>query len=84
MKLFKPKGCNKCSNTGFFGRLPIFEFLPIDTQIREKLVEGISEAQLRTMARQKGYGGLLESGIMKIKEGLTTPEEVLGVTFLED
>ncbi|MDD5459520.1 MAG: ATPase, T2SS/T4P/T4SS family [Phycisphaerae bacterium] len=84
MKLFKPKGCNKCSNTGFLGRLPIFEFLPIDTQIREKLVEGVSEAQIRTLARQKGYGGLLESGIMKIKAGLTTPEEVLGVTFLED
>ena len=84
MKLFKPKGCSKCSNAGFMGRLPIFEFLPMDTEIREKLVEGISEAKLRKMAREKGYGGLLESGILKIKEGLTTPEEVLGVTFLED
>jgi len=78
------KGCKKCSGSGYFGRLPIFEFLTMDNQIREKIIAGASEMQIRATARQKGYGGLLESGVSKILQGLTTAEEVLSVTFTED
>jgi type IV pilus assembly protein PilB len=81
---FHGRGCNVCRETGYWGRLPIFEFLVIDNEIREKIIAGASEAQIRAMARQKGYGGLLESGVSKILQGLTTAEEVLGVTFTED
>jgi len=79
----KGKGCTACGNTGYMGRLPVFEFLSLDNDIREAIVSGANEAQLRQMARSKGYTGLLESGVSKIKQGLTTPEEVLGVTFTE-
>ncbi|HUT28265.1 MAG TPA: hypothetical protein VMX13_00625, partial [Sedimentisphaerales bacterium] len=77
-------GCNACAKTGYLGRLPIFEFLVIDNDMREKLTAGGTESQLRAIAREKGYGGLLESGVSKIMQGLTTAEEVLRVAFTEN
>jgi len=73
------RGCNACGGTGYHGRLPIFEFLPIDNEISEKIIAGESESQIRAAARQKGYGGLLESGVSKMRQGLTTAKEVLSV-----
>lgn len=78
------RGCKTCAGTGYLGRLPIFEFLVMDSDIREKLVSGANESQIRAMSRQKGYGGLLESGVSNMLKGLTTAEEVLSVTFMED
>ena len=78
------KGCPDCSGIGYLGRLPVFEFLPIDNEISEKVVEGATEAQIRALARQKGYDSLMGSGINKMKQGLTTPEEILRITFSED
>jgi len=73
------RGCSNCGGTGYRGRLPIFEFLPIDHEISEMIIAGASESQIRAAARRKGYGGLLESGVSKIWQGLTTAEEVLSV-----
>ena len=78
------KGCNACGNTGYHGRLPIFEFLVMDHEMRDLVTATATEAQLRAAARKKGYGGLLESGVTKMLQGLTTAEEVLGVTFSDD
>jgi type IV pilus assembly protein PilB len=78
------KGCKTCGETGYFGRLPIFEFLVMDNEVREKVTAGASEAQIRALARQKGYGGLLDSGVNNILQGLTTAEEVLSTTFAEN
>lgn len=78
------KGCNMCGDTGCLGRLPIFEFLVIDTDMRDLLINRASESEIRAMARKQGYGGLLESGVSKMLQGLTTAEEVLRVTFTED
>ncbi len=80
---YRAKGCNDCEGTGYWGRLPVFEFLVIDNDIREKLTVGASESQIRDMAHKKGYGGLLESGVRKMSQGLTTAEEVLSATFTE-
>lgn len=78
------KGCNLCGNTGCMGRLPIFEFLVMDNEMRDKLVNRATESEVRALSRQKGYGGLLSSGVSKMLQGLTTAEEVLRVTFTED
>jgi type IV pilus assembly protein PilB len=83
-KFYQGKGCSACSGTGYSGRLPIFEFLVIDNEMREKLVGRGSEPEIRAMARQQGYGGLLESGVSKALQGLTTTEEVLRVAFTEN
>jgi type IV pilus assembly protein PilB len=81
---YHAKGCNSCGGTGYYGRLPIFEFLVMDNQIRHLLVEGADETQIRAAARKKGYGGLLQSGVTNMLKGLTTAEEVLSATFTED
>jgi len=82
---YQGKGCNACGGTGYAGRLPIFEFLVMEKDIRDKLIAGGgNEAKIRQMARQKGYGGLFESGVSKILQGLTTAEEVLRVTYTEE
>jgi len=78
------RGCNNCGGTGYLGRLPIFEFLVTDNDIREKIITGATEAQIREASCQKGYGGLLESGVNNMLQGLTTAEEVLSVTFTEN
>jgi len=78
------KGCSACGNTGYHGRLPIFEFLVMDHEMRDLVTATANEAQLRAASRKKGYGGLLESGVTKMLQGLTTAEEVLGVTFSDD
>jgi len=77
-------GCGACGKTGYLGRLPIFEFLVMDRDMREAVTAGADEAKLRAMARKSGYGGLLESGVAKMLAGQTTAEEVLSVTFSED
>ncbi len=78
------KGCNVCNNLGYKGRLPIFEFLVMDAEIREMVISGKNERQIRALSRKKGYGGLLESGISNLMKGLTTADEVLATTFSED
>lgn len=75
---YRGRGCKTCEGTGFVGRLPIFEFLPTDDDMRRKLLACADESQIRALARRKGYGGLFEDGISKILQGLTTVEEVLG------
>ncbi|MHC4192670.1 MAG: GspE/PulE family protein [Planctomycetota bacterium] len=83
-KFYRGKGCSACSGTGYSGRLPVFEFLVIDSEMRDKLAGRGNEPEIRAMARQKGYGGLLESGVGKVLQGLTTTDEVLRVAFTEN
>ncbi len=80
---YKGRGCPACGGTGYLGRLPIFEFLGVDNKISEMIVSGASEAQIREAGRQKGYGGLVDSGVSKMLQGLTTAEEVLEAAFTE-
>ncbi|MHC4431680.1 MAG: GspE/PulE family protein [Planctomycetota bacterium] len=75
------KGCTACGGSGCLGRLPIFEFLAVDDDISRMIVTGESEAKIREASRQKGYGGLLESGVKRALAGLTTAEDVISVAF---
>jgi type IV pilus assembly protein PilB len=81
---YQGKGCNSCGDTGYSGRLPIFEFLVLDSDMRDKLIVRATESEIRRLSREKGYGGLVDSGVSKMLQGLTTAEEVLRVTFTED
>jgi type IV pilus assembly protein PilB len=78
------RGCNACGGTGYLGRLPIFEFMVTDTEIRDTISGGSSEAKIREMSRRKGYHGLLGSGVNRMLDGLTSAEEVLRATFTEE
>lgn len=81
---YQGQGCTECDGSGYRGRVPIFEFLVMDQDIREAIAAGAREAQIRTMAREKGYGGLLSSGANRVLDGRTTAEEILRVTYAEN
>lgn len=70
-------GCIKCGGTGHLGRTALYEMIPIDDKLSEMISEGRSEAEMRDYARKCGHSGLREAGIEKIKEGLSSPSEVL-------
>ena len=80
--LFKGKGCERCSNTGYKGRVGLYEVMPIDDEIRELILAGASSVELRQKALEKGMIGLRESGRRKIRDGITTVEEVVRETVV--
>jgi len=81
---FQGKGCAECDGSGYRGRVPIFEFMVLDSDIREAIAAGARETQIRTLIREKGYGGLLSSGVTRILDGRTTVEEILRVTYADN
>ncbi|HEY0781043.1 MAG TPA: type IV-A pilus assembly ATPase PilB [Thermoanaerobaculia bacterium] len=82
MKLFKGRGCDRCSNTGYKGRVGLYEVLEIDDELREMILSGASAYELRQKAMQGGMMTLRMSGLQKIRDGMTTLEEVLRETVL--
>jgi len=79
-KIFEPRGCDKCNNTGYKGRVGLFEVMEIDEELREMVMIGASTSELRLKAKEKGMLTLRMSGIEKIKMGMTSIEEVLRET----
>jgi len=80
LTLFKSVGCPECRQTGMRGRIGIFELMPIDDDIREYTIRGITSSQIRTAARQKGMRSMREDGMQKAASGITTIDEVMRVT----
>ena len=76
-KIFEPDGCEKCSSTGYKGRLGLFEVMEIDDELREQVMIGASTSELRQKAKEKGMLTLRMSGIEKIKTGQTSIDEVV-------
>lgn len=79
-----PVGCNKCHFNGFLGRIGVFELITVNDQFRSLISENASEAQLKEHARKQGMKSISQSGIEKIKQGITTPEEVLRVVLVDE
>jgi type IV pilus assembly protein PilB len=82
LKLFKGRGCERCSNTGYKGRVGLYEVMEIDDEVRELILSGASAFELRQKVIQKGMMTLRASGLQKIRDGMTTIEEVLRETVL--
>jgi general secretion pathway protein E len=76
----EPVGCAQCQNTGYRGRVGIYELVPVDDAMRQAIVAGASHAQLRDMARAQGHRLLQEDGLLKAWQGVTSVDEVLRVT----
>ncbi len=76
------KGCKTCHNIGYWGRLAIYELLPIDEDLRRAISKGEDSDTLREMAKKKGYPTLFKSGIEKVNEGLTSLEEVMSIAYV--
>jgi general secretion pathway protein E len=75
------EGCEECRNTGFKRRIAIFEYLPVDEDIRREIISQSNTEKIKNVARKKGLTTLREDGWRKVKEGITTISEVLRVTL---
>ena len=82
-KFFKGAGCNSCSNTGYKGRVGLFEFMVMDDELRMMIIENKTTDELRNKAREKGMRLLRDSGIAFIYDGTTTAEEIIRETVLD-
>src|SRR6187200_2817367 len=74
------KGCDKCNNTGYKGRVGLYEVMEITEEIRELVLVGASALELRRKAVEEGMITLRNSGLRKVKEGVTTIEEIVRET----
>ena len=79
--LYRGKGCPDCRQTGFRGRLGLFEIFVLNDQVRNMIFARVSAADLRNAARQLGMRTLREDGLRKVIAGVTTLTEVLRVTM---
>ncbi len=77
------RGCPACSHTGYRGRLAIHELLEVDEFVKDAILTGKSAATLRDYMKQTGFYNLLEDGLLKVQEGLTTTEEILRVATID-
>ena len=74
------RGCGTCNNTGYKGRVALYEVMPFVDGLKELVLQGASAAELKTQMIKEGYASLRMAGIQKILEGVTTPEEILRTT----
>lgn len=74
-----PNGCDKCNNTGYLGRIAIYEVMPISEKIAKMVVEKSSAASIQKQAMDEGMLTMKQDGFVKVLEGVTTLEEVLRV-----
>ena len=81
---FYGKGCDYCNNTGYRGRIAIFEIMVVDDELREQIMKHASSNILRQTARERGMRTLRESGLLAIYDGVTSIEEVVRETILEE
>ena len=77
---YRGTGCSKCRNTGFSGRIGIYELLVANDAVRDLISAGASINKLRAAARESGMTTLAQDGMTKVRAGLTTVEEVFRVT----
>ena len=82
IKLFGPTGCQECNNTGYKGRMGLFEAIHNDANIEKLIPQNPSEREIKETASMQGYLDMREDGIVKIIKGITSYEEVASVVDL--
>jgi type IV pilus assembly protein PilB len=82
LKAYKGKGCQTCNGTGYKGRIGLYEVMEVTDELRELIIIGASAIELRKKAIECGMITLRESGLYKLREGVTTIEEVVKETVL--
>ena len=78
------KGCDHCNNTGYRGRMGIYEIMTLDDDMRDMIIKHASTQVLRVEAKKRGMRTLRQSGLMAIYDGVTTIEEVVRETIMEE
>lgn len=82
-KFFKGKGCDVCNNTGYKGRVGLFELMIMNDDLRDMIMQNCSSDELREEARKFGMTSLRDAGLYMMAEGLTTVDEVLRETVVD-
>jgi type IV pilus assembly protein PilB len=77
---FGPVGCDHCKGTGYKGRVGIYQVMPITDEMRRLIMRGGNALEIADQARLEGVRDLRQSGLLKVKQGLTSLEEVMAVT----
>jgi type IV pilus assembly protein PilB len=78
---YRGKGCSMCGDSGYKGRIALYEVMPVKDEVKEMIIKGATSLDLKKAAIDLGMKTLRMSGLQKIKEGITSIEEVLRVTF---
>ena len=81
--LFRGKGCRQCKDSGYKGRIAIFEILILDDNIREMVLEKVSSIKIKNYALANGFKTLRHDGLLKALKGITSIEEVMRATQLD-
>lgn len=84
IRIYKGAGCKICHNTGYLGRIGIFEVLEVSKEIRRLIVEKADSDKILAEAQKEGMSTMLDDGLSKVSQGATTLEEVLRVTKVEN
>jgi type IV pilus assembly protein PilB len=79
LNLVKGTGCDKCNNTGYYGRIGIYEVLPVSEKIAKLILERVPAGEIEKAAVSEGMITMLQDGYLRVLEGLTTMEEVVRV-----
>lgn len=79
-KPYEPVGCERCSGNGYKGRVGIYQLMPISEDIERIILNSGSAMEIEAQAQSEGIRNLRQSGLLKVKQGLTSLEEVLGCT----
>ncbi|MBI4597259.1 MAG: Flp pilus assembly complex ATPase component TadA [Candidatus Omnitrophica bacterium] len=81
--LYRPKGCEECANTGYQGRLGVYEVLVLTREIRDLIARGAAAPMLKDAALKNGFSTLWQEGLKKVRAGLTSLEELGNVVLLD-
>jgi type IV pilus assembly protein PilB len=79
--LYRGAGCEECRNQGYRGRIGLYELMVMNEEIAELVVRRAPVADIREAAKAAGMKELREDGLIKVLEGVTTPDEVMRVVF---
>ena len=81
---FAPVGCDACHGMGYKGRIGIFELASVNDTVRAMIADNAAEAAIRAYYHTAGMKTMIQNGIEKIEQGVTSPEELLRVVMIED
>jgi type IV pilus assembly protein PilB len=80
--LYGPGGCERCKGSGYKGRIGIYQVMPVSEEIQRLIMAGATSLDITEQAAKEGVRNLRESGLLKVKQGLTSLDEVLNTTNL--
>ncbi len=80
LKAYEPRGCADCSNTGYRGRQGLYEVMPISPTVRDMILDRAPASLIKKRALEEGMLTLRMDGVLKVREGITSAEEVLKET----